>query len=182
MNGNLCHLASESKFGYDSEMEILNYSKNASRQVKYEEIIPQLDSLLEHETDFVANQANVVAMLKEVFDFFWVGFYWAREKELVLGAFQGPIACTRIAFHRGVCGAAYTQQKSLLVPNVAEFPGHIACNSKSKSEVVVPIRDLNSGKIRGVLDIDSDLLNDFSEVDVTYLEKICERLAQKLFV
>jgi GAF domain-containing protein len=127
--------------------------------------------LLEGETDWIANLANVVAALKEAFGFFWVGFYRVKDGVLVLGPFQGPIACTRISFDRGVCGHAYREGKTVIVPDVEQFPGHIACSSLSKSEIVVPVRN-RSGEIIAVLDVDSDRLNDFSEVDREGLEKM----------
>ena len=123
------------------------------------------------EPDSIANQANIVAALREAFQFFWVGFYRVVGSELVLGPFQGPIACTRIAFTRGVCGHCYTTGKTVIVPNVDEFPGHIACNSASKSEIVVPVRN-EKGEIIAILDVDSDKLDDFSAVDQEWLEKI----------
>lgn len=138
---------------------------------QYEALLQQLILLIGEEKNAVANLANVAAGLKEYFGYFWVGFYLVEQNELVLGPFQGPIACSRITYGRGVCGAAWEQNESLLVPNVDEFPGHIACSSLSKSEVVIPLRKNNS--IIGVLDVDSDKLNDFDEVDVQYLEKLC---------
>ena len=137
----------------------------------YETLLPQLQSLTAGETDVVANMANVAAALKQTFDFFWVGFYLVKEEELVLGTFQGPIACTRIRFGRGVCGTAWKEARTLIVPDVEQFPGHIACSSDSKSEIVVPI--LKQGKVAGVLDIDSDTLDSFDTIDARYLEEIC---------
>ena len=160
--------------------ESLNLPQTSDRKTLYEALIPQIESLLEAESDLIANQANLVAALKETFGFFWVGFYWVKENELVLGPFQGPIACTRIAFHRGVCGHAYTTGQSVLVPDVDQFPGHIACSSLSKSEVVIPIRHPVNGQIVGVLDVDSDQLDDFSVVDVEGLEKIIKILENRL--
>jgi GAF domain-containing protein len=151
--------------------ESLVIPKTTNRAEIYEAIFPQLKALLEGERDSVANMANLAAALKEAFGFFWVGFYRVQDGELVLGPFQGPIACTRIAFSKGVCGHAYTAGKTVLVPDVDQFPGHIACSSASKSEIVVPFRDAE-GRILGVLDVDSDRLNDFSEVDQVGLEKI----------
>lgn len=148
----------------------------ASRADIYEVLLPQIASIIEHESNRTANLANVAAVLKEAFGFFWVGFYLRDETDLVLGPFQGPLACTRIAFSKGVCGHAYSTQKSVLVPDVDQFPGHIACSSASKSEVVVPIFS-PSGEIVGVLDVDSDRLDDFSEVDVIGLEKIMRVLS-----
>lgn len=150
--------------------------ESGSRADIYEALVPQIASIIEDEPNLTANLANVAAVLKEAFNFFWVGFYLRDETNLVLGPFQGPLACTRIAFHKGVCGHAYSTQKSVLVPDVEQFPGHIACSSASKSEVVVPIFS-TTGEIVGVLDVDSDQLNDFSEVDVIGLEKIMQVLS-----
>lgn len=151
--------------------ESLFVPKTASRQLIYDEIAPQVEALVEGETDLVANLANITAVLKEAFGFFWVGFYLKKEEQLVLSAFQGSIACTRIDFDKGVCGRCYTTKQTIIVPNVEEFDGHIACSSLSKSEIVLPIFD-KSGEVFGVLDIDSDNLDDFDEVDAKGLEKI----------
>jgi GAF domain-containing protein len=151
--------------------ESLDLPKNADRTAIYHALQPQVRALLEGETDWIANLANVVAALKEAFGFFWVGFYRVKDGVLVLGPFQGPIACTRISFDRGVCGHAYREGKTVIVPDVEQFPGHIACSSLSKSEIVVPVRN-RSGEIIAVLDVDSDRLNDFSEVDREGLEKM----------
>ncbi|HRH43670.1 MAG TPA: GAF domain-containing protein [Pyrinomonadaceae bacterium] len=151
--------------------ESLAFSKTADRKTIYGEIIPQIEGLVSGETDLVANLANICAVLKEAFGFFWVGFYLKKENQLVLNAFQGPIACTRIDFNKGVCGYAYTTKETVIVPNVDEFPGHIACASDSKSEIVLPIFD-KSGDVFGVLDVDSDKLNDFNEIDAEGLEEI----------
>ena len=156
--------------------ESIYVPQNTSRTEIYEALFPQIQALLEGESDLVANLANTAAVLKEAFGFFWVGFYVTKGNQLVLGPFQGPLACTRIAFDKGVCGAAYTRKESLLVPDVEAFPGHIACSSASKSEVVVPI--IRNGEVLAVLDVDSDQLDDFSEKDVKGLEKICELLAK----
>ena len=137
----------------------------------YETLLPQLQSLTAGETDVVANMANVAAALKQTFDFFWVGFYLVKGDELVLGPFQGPIACTRIRFGRGVCGTAWKEAHTLIVPDVEQFPGHIACSSDSKSEIVVPM--MREGNVIGVLDIDSDELDSFDTIDARYLEEIC---------
>jgi GAF domain-containing protein len=145
---------------------------------QYKTLIQQLIHLIGDEKNTIANLASVAAGLKQYFGFFWVGFYLVENTELVLGPFQGPVACTRIAYGRGVCGASWEQNKSLLVPNVEAFPGHIACSSLSKSEVVIPIR--KNDLIIGVLDVDSDTLNDFDEVDVLYLEKLCDWLSTVL--
>lgn len=149
------------------------FSKLADRKTIYDEIAPQIEALTEGETDLVANLANICAVLKEAFGFFWVGFYLRKENQLVLNAFQGKIACTRIDFDKGVCGHSYSTRKIVIVPNVDEFPGHIACASESKSEIVLPIFT-QSGEVFGVLDVDSDKLNDFSEVDAEGLRKIVE--------
>ena len=158
--------------------ESLNLPKSTDRSVRYEAIFPQWLALIEGETDRIANLANTAAVLHEAFGFFWVGFYLVKENELVLGPFQGPIACTRIAFHRGVCGAAYSRGQTIIVPNVDEFPGHIACSSAAKSEIVVPMRD-SDGKIFGVLDVDSDQLSDFSVIDQEWLEKMMDVFAKR---
>lgn len=141
-----------------------------NRSEKYEALIPQIRGLIRGEVDNIANLANIAAALKQTFDFFWVGFYLVREDELVLGPFQGPIACTRIKKGKGVCGSAWAREESILVPDVDQFPGHIACSSASKSEVVVPV--FSDDKVVAVLDVDSDKLNDFTTEDVFYLEMI----------
>ena len=146
-----------------------------SKEERYEALIPQLKSLISTETDQIANYANVSAALKEVFDFLWVGFYRVSNKVLVLGPFQGPIACTRIAFGKGVCGFAWQEGKTVIVPDVDQFPGHIACSSRSKSEIVVPV--VKEANIIAVLDVDSELLNNFDEIDAKYLEIICALLS-----
>ena len=146
-----------------------------SKEERYEALIPQLKSLISTETDQIANYANVSAALKEVFDFLWVGFYRVSDKVLVLGPFQGPIACTRIAYGKGVCGFAWQEGKSVIVPDVDQFPGHIACSSRSKSEIVVPV--VKEANIIAVLDVDSELLNNFDEIDAKYLEIICALLS-----
>lgn len=151
--------------------ESLAFSKTADRQTIYEEIAPQIEALVAGETDLTANLANICAVLKEAFGFFWVGFYLKKENQLVLNAFQGKIACTRIDFDKGVCGHAFTMRETVIVPNVDEFPGHIACASESRSEIVLPIFE-KSGEVFGVLDIDSDQLNDFSQTDTEGLRKI----------
>lgn len=146
-----------------------------SKAEKYQELIPQLKALLGAENDQIANLANFAAALKETFGFFWVGFYLVKENELVLGPFQGPIACTRIKKGKGVCGSSWDQGKTILVPDVDQFPGHIACSSLSKSEIVVPI--IKNKEVTGVLDVDSDQINDFDEVDEKYLNELCEWLS-----
>lgn len=153
--------------------ETLVFSGGADRKTVYEEIVPQIEALVSGETDTVANLANITAALKEAFGFFWIGFYLRKEGQLVLSAFQGPVACTRIDFDKGVCGHCYSTRETVIVPDVDAFPGHIACSSASKSEVVVPVFD-RSGEIVGVLDVDSDRLDDFSEVDARGLERVAE--------
>lgn len=153
--------------------ESIAFSKAASREQIYEELAPQVEALIAGETDLVANLANVAAVLKEAFGFFWVGFYLKKESQLVLGPFQGPLACTRIDFDSGVCGHAYTTRQTVMVPNVDEFPGHIACSSASRSEIVVPLFD-RSGEVFAVLDVDSDKLDDFSDTDRAGLERIAK--------
>ena len=143
---------------------------NGTKQEQYEALIPQIKGLLEGETDLVANLANVTAALKEQFNWLWVGFYLVKNDELVLGPFQGPVACTRIKKGRGVCGSSWAQKETLIVPDVEKFPGHIACSSSSRSEIVVPA--LHNNEVVGVLDVDSKELNEFDIADQTYLEKI----------
>ena len=151
--------------------ESLILPETNNRAELYEALLPQIEALVAHESDQTANLANIVAALKTTFGFFWVGFYIKKENQLVLGPFQGPIACTRIQFNRGVCGHCYTTAQTVIVPDVEAFPGHIACSSASKSEIVVPVFDSNKA-ISMVLDVDSDQLNDFSEIDAYWLEKI----------
>ena len=151
--------------------ESVAFSKDGSRETVYREIVPQIEALVSGESDLVANLANIAAVLKEAFGFFWVGFYLEKDGELVLGPFQGPLACTRIAPGKGVCGTSFSSNETLIVPDVDEFPGHIACSSDSKSEIVVPLSG-KLGKVYGVLDVDSDVLDDFSETDKDGLEKI----------
>lgn len=144
---------------------------SGTREEQYQNLLPQLKALLAGERNRIANMANLAAALKAQFDFFWVGFYLVdTTDELVLGPFQGPIACTRIKKGKGVCGSAWSDARTLLVPDVDEFPGHIACNSLSRSEIVLPL--ISNGTVFGVLDVDSDRLNDFDEVDQRYLEQV----------
>lgn len=147
------------------------YTATANRKTLYDEIVPQIDSLIAGETDLIANLANIAAVLKEAFGFLWVGFYLKKDSQLVLGPFQGPLACTRIDFGKGVCGHAYTTRQTVIVPDVDAFPGHIACSSAARSEIVLPIfgRD---GEVFGVLDVDSDISNDFSATDSDGLGRI----------
>lgn len=150
--------------------ESLLIDANLSKEEKYKALLPQIEALTTGETDLIANISNLVAALRQSMGFFWVGVYFNKEGQLVLGPFQGPIACTRIPYHKGVCGACYTQQKTILVPDVEAFPGHIACSSDSKSEIVLPA--IVNGEVKLVLDVDSDKLNDFDEVDQKYLEQV----------
>ena len=141
-----------------------------NKEETYQLLLSQIRALIEDEEDRIANMANIAAALKQAFGFFWVGFYLVKGNELVLGPFQGPVACTRIPFGKGVCGTALKERRTIIVPDVNQFPGHIACNSESKSEIVVPL--FENGEIIGVLDIDSDRLNAFDETDAKYLEEI----------
>lgn len=141
-----------------------------TKMEQYEALIPQIKGLLEGENDLIANLANVAAALKEQFNWLWVGFYLVKNDELVLGPFQGPVACTRIKKGRGVCGSSWAQQKTLIVPDVEKFPGHIACSSASKSEIVIPI--FSNNEVVAVLDVDSKELDTFDTVDQLYLEQV----------
>ncbi|AIM35798.1 diguanylate cyclase [Sphingobacterium sp. ML3W] len=142
---------------------------------QYVNLVPQIKGLITGETNQIANLANIAAALKEQFDFFWVGFYLIEDDQLVLAPFQGPVACTRIQYGRGVCGTAWKENKTIIVPNVDEFPGHIACSSISKSEIVIPI--YKNGNIIGILDVDSDELNAFDTIDAQYLTEIVSLLS-----
>ncbi|RYZ97263.1 MAG: GAF domain-containing protein [Sphingobacteriaceae bacterium] len=150
--------------------EDLKIITSTDKEEQYRSLIPQITALLDGETDLVANMANMIAALKEQFSWFWVGFYLVKDGELVLGPFQGPVACTRIAKGKGVCGAAWEQGSTLIVPDVEAFPGHIACSSLSQSEIVVPV--FNNNGVAGVLDVDSEELAKFDETDAQYLEEI----------
>jgi L-methionine (R)-S-oxide reductase len=152
--------------------EELKISAVADRQERYDQLLPQIKALIESESSLVANLANVAAALRQTFGFFWVGFYMVDGEELVLGPFQGNIACTRIGFGKGVCGTSWKGKKTIIVPNVDEFPGHIACSSASRSEIVIPI--ISNDIVVAVLDVDSDQLDDFSEADKLGLEQITE--------
>ena len=145
-----------------------------TKEEKYRQVLPQIAALVAGEKDMIANMANIVAVLHETFGFWWTGFYRVEGKELVLGPFQGPIACTRIPFGRGVCGTAWAQDRTIIVPDVHDFPGHIACSSASKSEIVVPVRRNN--QIIAVLDIDSADYNTFDAIDRQYLEQIVSEM------
>lgn len=155
------------------------YISNGTKEERYAALLPQLKGLLSGETDEVANLANMAAALKETFGFFWVGFYRVVGDELVLGPFQGPVACTRIRKGRGVCGTAWQEARTLVVPDVDAFPGHIACSSLSRSEIVVPLMD-GAGEVWGVLDIDSSELNTFDDVDARFLEEACRLLVRNV--
>jgi len=141
-----------------------------TKKDQYESLLPQIAGLLDGETDLVANLANIAAALKEQFGWLWVGFYMVKKDELVLAPFQGPVACTRIKKGRGVCGTSWAEARTLIVPDVEKFPGHIACSSVSRSEIVVPI--IRNNEVLGVLDVDSSELNEFEDTDRNYLEKI----------
>lgn len=154
--------------------EDLTITRTGTKEEQYQSLIPQIKALLAGEEDLVANLANVCAALKEQFGWFWVGFYLIKNDELVLGPFQGPVACTRIKKGKGVCGAAWQRAETLIVPDVDQFPGHIACASASKSEIVLPLYLRN--EIIGVLDVDSEYLSHFDEVDGVYLNEILKFL------
>ena len=147
---------------------------DGNKEQQYQTLLPQIAALVAGETDSVANMANVAAALKQTFNFFWVGFYVVKGETLVLAPFQGPLACTRIRYGKGVCGTAWKEAHTQVVPDVEQFPGHIACSSDSKSEIVVPL--LKGDEVIGVLDIDSDRLNSFDETDARYLEEVCRTL------
>ena len=153
----------------------IHFEHSATKVEKYQTILPQITALIADETDQIANMANVSAVLKEVFSFWWVGFYIVKQEELVLGPFQGPLACTRIQKGKGVCGKAWATQQSIIVPNVDAVEGHIACSAASKSEIVIPI--MQQEKVIAVFDVDSEHLNHFDEIDEMYLSKIVALLA-----
>jgi GAF domain-containing protein len=146
-----------------------------TKEEKYIELIPQIKALLDGETDAIANMANICAALKYGMDFFWVGFYLVKKDQLVLGPFQGPVACTRINSGKGVCGTSWLKKETIIVDDVETFPGHIACSSLSKSEIVLPLLD-QQNTVTGVLDVDSDSLNYFDNIDELYLTKIINLL------
>lgn len=154
--------------------ENLTISQSSDRQAKYETLLPQIESLIADEPDLIANLANISAALKQTFDFLWVGFYLVKDEELVLGPFQGSIACTRIRKGKGVCGTAWEKAETIVVEDVDKFPGHIACSGDSRSEIVVPV--FKDGQVCMVLDIDSDQLNAFDEVDSKYLEQLVKTI------
>lgn len=155
--------------------EELNIAQGTKAE-QYEALLPQLGAMVAGESDMIANMANISAALKAQFDFFWVGFYLVKADELVLGPFQGPVACTRIVRGKGVCGAAWERAETLVVPNVDIFPGHIACNTQSKSEIVIPV--MEHGEVIAVLDVDSEYLNHFDETDTEHLTKVVALLSQ----
>jgi GAF domain-containing protein len=158
--------------------EELIISASADKQERYQTLIPQIDALVSDEPDLIANLSNIAAALKQAMNFFWVGFYLVKDKQLVLGPFQGPIACTRIQYGKGVCGTAWKEKKTIIVPNVDEFPGHIACSSASRSEIVLPA--FRNGEVYLVLDVDSDSLNDFDDVDAKALEQVMRIIEKQL--
>jgi L-methionine (R)-S-oxide reductase len=158
--------------------ENLIISNSTDKAERYKSLVPQIEALVSGEPDLVANLSNITAALRQSMNFFWVGFYIVKNNQLVLGPFQGPIACTRIAFGKGVCGASWKEKKTIIVPNVDEFPGHIACSSDSKSEIVLPA--LKNGEVALVLDVDSDHLNDFDETDKEYLSQVMSMIEKML--
>ena len=150
--------------------EELVVSSSTSKEARYETLLPQIEALISGERDLIANLSNICAALKQTMNFFWVGFYLVKDDQLVLGPFQGPIACTRINYGKGVCGTSWKEKRAILVPDVEAFPGHIACSSASKSEIVLPA--FNNGSVALVLDVDSDKLNDFDSIDERELTKL----------
>jgi L-methionine (R)-S-oxide reductase len=152
--------------------EELTLSESTNKKDRYETLVPQLEALVAGEKDLTANLANIAAALKQSMNFFWVGFYMVKEGQLVLGPFQGPVACTRIDFGKGVCGTAWKTKSTILVPNVDEFPGHIACSSASRSEIVLPA--LKNNEVVLVLDVDSDKYNYFDETDSKELQRVVQ--------
>jgi len=158
--------------------ENLIIAQSNNKEERYKVLVPQIEALTSGEPDLIANLSNIAAALKHTMNFFWVGFYIVKNNELVLGPFQGPIACTRIAFGKGVCGASWKDKQVIIVPNVDEFPGHIVCSSDSKSEIVLPA--LKKGEVALVLDVDSDQLNDFDETDRQYLTQVMGMIEKML--
>lgn len=158
--------------------EELIVNTSADKKEKYESLLPQIEGLISGESDLIANLSNMAAALRFGMGFFWVGFYIVKNDELVLGPFQGPIACTRIRKGKGVCGTSWEKAQTILVPNVDEFPGHIACSSDSKSEIVLPA--MKDGEVALILDVDSEKLNDFDETDKIYLERLMKLIEAKL--
>ncbi len=164
-------ISGKNKFFMAEHLQIVTGSK----EEQYQNILPQIAALVANETDLIANMANITAVLKAQFNWLWVGFYMVKENELVLAPFQGPIACTRIAFGKGVCGTAWQNAQTIIVEDVNQFPGHIACSSLSQSEIVVPI--LKDDNVVAVLDVDSEHLAAFDTTDKKYLEKVVEMMA-----
>ena len=160
--------------------EIITLPKNTNKTEVYKSLIPQIEAVIKHENNLIANLANVSAILKEAFNFFWVGFYLVDENQLVLGPFQGPLACTRIQLGKGVCGSSWQKKQTLIVPDVEKFPGHIACSALSKSEIVVPAINQNN-QVVFVLDVDSEMLNNFNKEDQNGLEQIVSIIVKKHF-
>jgi L-methionine (R)-S-oxide reductase len=158
--------------------EELIVSTSSKKAEKYETLLPQLETLVDGESDVIANLANIAGALKQTMDFFWVGFYLVKNDQLILGPYQGPIACTRINFGKGVCGTSWKEKRTIIVPDVEQFPGHIACSSASKSEIVLPA--FKDDNVVLVLDVDSDQLNDFDATDARYLEKVM-RIIEKFY-
>ncbi len=155
-------------------MTMTNDYNYMNKKEKYESLLPQIEAVMDKEVDLIANMANMAAMLHETFGFWWTGFYRVQGNELLLGPFQGPLACTRIGYGRGVCGTAWKEQRTVVVEDVEQFPGHIACSSASKSEIVVPV--FQNSEIIAVLDIDSDRLRTFDRTDAEFLERIVKFL------
>lgn len=155
--------------------EELHIAQDSNKVQKYEQLLPQIQALIEGERNQIANLSNISAALKQTFNFWWVGFYLVEGQELVLGPFQGPIACSRIQYGKGVCGTAFAQKKTVLVPDVDHFPGHIACSADSRSEIVVPV--IKNDQVLMVIDVDSSTINDFDAADQQYLEKLAEMIA-----
>ena len=160
-------------------MYICRMLTTVEKENKYESLLVEVNALCTDESDKIANLSNIVAALHNKFNFWWTGFYEVKEEQLVLSVFQGPVACTRIAKGKGVCGTAWAEAKTQLVPNVHEFPGHIACSAISESEIVVPVLNSNN-EVAMVLDIDSEKLNNFDEIDQKYLEQLCEYISKEI--
>jgi len=158
--------------------EELIISSSTDKSERYQTLLPQIEALISSETDIIANLSNVASALKYGMDFFWVGFYLVKSDELVLGPFQGPVACTRIKKGKGACGVAWERNETILVPDVDKFPDHIACSTDSKSEIVVPL--VKNEQVVAVLDVDSDQLDDFDDNDRLYLGRLCEWVADRL--
>ena len=159
-------------------MEEIKISQNLSKEEIYIELVNQINLLIKDERDLIANLSNTCSAINEVHNFLWTGFYIVKENELVLGPFQGPVACTRIGYGKGVCGKSWKEKKSIIVKDVNKFPGHIACSSKSKSEIVIPI--CRGDNIYGILDVDDTRYGAFDEIDEKYLKKIVKLIEKKL--